>query len=326
MTDGLVNVLKPPGLTSHDVVGILRRIYKTKKIGHAGTLDPEAAGVLPSFIGSATRLLEYAVDGYKCYRAEVTLGVQTDTGDDSGKVIKTAPVPELDEAALQAVLTQFTGDIMQIPPMYSALKFNGRKLYQYARQGIEIEREPRPVHINKLTLLGYTDCTFSVRVECSKGTYIRTLLEDMAVALGTCGMMTFLLRERVGDFTVAAAHTIEEIEKDPDACLLPVVKAVEHLPRLEVNPLQACRITDGVKTTVIGTENGVYALYVRNISAADELRVSLEAEVTPISATTTNRKDTAADQYKFLGVVKAEDEIVHAVKILNRPDYQIKRE
>ena len=155
MSDGILNVLKPPGLTSHDVVSRVRRVYGQKKVGHAGTLDPDAAGVLPVFLGTATRLLEYAATGSKEYRAEGCFGTRTDTGDDSGRIIEERPVPPLTEADLEACLARFRGTILQTPPMYSALKVNGKKLYQYARQGIEIERKPRPVTIHKLELLDW---------------------------------------------------------------------------------------------------------------------------------------------------------------------------
>ena len=195
--DAIFNVLKPPQMTSHDVIGFLRRVLNTKKIGHGGTLDPDAAGVLPVFAGSATRLLEFAVEGRKEYIAEFTLGAQTVTGDDSGEVVKTMPVPAFGKQELEAVLAQFTGKQMQLPPMYSAIKINGKKLYQLARQGVEVERTARPIEVYKLELLHYTATSFTVRVACSKGTYIRVLGEDLATALGTCGTMSFLLRTQV---------------------------------------------------------------------------------------------------------------------------------
>ena len=159
--DGIFNVLKPPGMTSHDVIGFLRRALNTKKIGHGGTLDPDAAGVLPVFAGTATRLLSYAMEGRKQYIAEFTLGEQRDTGDDSGTLVKTMPVPELSEAKLKEVLQSFLGKQIQLPPMYSAVKINGQKLYQLARKGVEVERKARPIEIYKLELL---DANFQKRV------------------------------------------------------------------------------------------------------------------------------------------------------------------
>lgn len=258
--DGIFNVLKPPGMTSHDVIGFLRRALQTKKIGHGGTLDPDAAGVLPVFAGTATRLLEFAMEGRKQYIAEFTLGQQTDTGDDSGRVIKVLPVPQLTQAGLEALLARFTGPQLQLPPMYSALKINGQKLYELARRGVEVERQPRPVEIYKLELLHFTPASFTVAVECSKGTYIRVLGEDMAAALGTCGTMSFLLRTQVGAYTLNQSHTLQEIAADPEGCAAAPITAVAHLPRLPLSARQAARITNGVRTTMAGIAEGQYAL------------------------------------------------------------------
>ena len=266
--DGIFNVLKPPGMTSHDVIGFLRRALNTKKIGHGGTLDPDAAGVLPVFAGTATRLLSYAMEGRKQYIAEFTLGEQRDTGDDSGTLVKTMPVPELSEAKLKEVLQSFLGKQIQLPPMYSALKINGQKLYQLARKGVEVERKARPIEIYKLELLDAklptesisAKYSFTVAVECSKGTYIRVLGEDIATALGTCGTMSFLLRTQVGSYLLNEAHTLQEIAENPAGCCAEPITAVSHLPKLELTANQAARITNGVRTTVNGTVDGQYAL------------------------------------------------------------------
>lgn len=282
--DAIFNVLKPPQMTSHDVIGFLRRVLNTKKIGHGGTLDPDAAGVLPVFAGSATRLLEFAVEGRKEYIAEFTLGAQTVTGDDSGKVVKTMPVPAFSKQELEAVLAQFTGKQMQLPPMYSAIKINGKKLYQLARQGVEVERTARPIEVYKLELLHYTAKSFTVRVACSKGTYIRVLGEDLATALGTCGTMNFLLRTQVGAYTIDKACTLQEIAENPEACAAEPLTAVAELPKLKVNARQAARITNGVRTTVAQTADGRYVL----LGPGDE----------------------------FLGIVRCEQERLQAEKIL----------
>ena len=247
-------------MTSHDVIGSLRRALNTKKIGHGGTLDPDAAGVLPVFAGAATRLLSYAMEGRKQYIAEFTLGEQRDTGDDSGTVVKTMPVPELTVAQLQEVLQGFLGQQLQMPPMYSAVKINGQKLYQLARKGVEVERQARPIEIYKLALLDFTSTKFTVAVECSKGTYIRVLGEDIATALGTCGTMSFLLRTQVGSYLLNEAHTLQEIAANPQGCCAEPISAVSHLPRLALTANQAARITNGVRTTVNGTADGQYAL------------------------------------------------------------------
>ena len=282
--DAIFNVLKPPQMTSHDVIGFLRRVLNTKKIGHGGTLDPDAAGVLPVFAGSATRLLEFAVEGRKEYIAEFTLGAQTVTGDDSGEVVKTMPVPAFGKQELEAVLVQFTGKQLQLPPMYSAIKINGKKLYQLARQGVEVERTARPIEIYKLELLYYTANSFTVRVACSKGTYIRVLGEDLATALGTCGTMSFLLRTQVGACTIDKACTLQEIAENPEACAAEPLTAVAELPKLKVNARQAARITNGVRTTVAQTADGRYVL----LGPGDE----------------------------FLGIVRCEQERLQAEKIL----------
>lgn len=258
--DGVFNVLKPPAMTSHDVVAFLRRALQTKKIGHGGTLDPDAAGVLPVFAGSATRLLEFAVEGQKEYLVELTLGKRTDTGDDSGTVVEELPVPALEQESVETVLKSFLGPQMQVPPMYSALKVDGKKLYELARKGVEVEREARPIEIYKLELKAFTATKLTMAVRCSKGTYIRVLVEDIAKALGTCGTMSFLLRTQVGQYLINDAHTLQEIAENPEACKGELLGAVAHLPKLKLTGRQAARITNGVKTTIRGTEAGRYVL------------------------------------------------------------------
>ena len=258
--DGIFNVIKPPGMTSHDVVAFLRRALHTKKIGHGGTLDPDAAGVLPVFAGVTTRLLEFAVEGKKQYIAEFTLGKRTDTGDDSGAVVEEKPVPALTEGELRKTLNSFLGIQQQLPPMYSALKVNGKKLYELARKGVEVERQPRQIEIYQLELLHFADNRFTVVVDCSKGTYIRVLGEDIAAALGSCGTMSFLLRTRVGSYTLADAYTLQEIADNPEGCSAEPITAVAELPKLKLTGKQAARITNGVRTTIAGTCDGRYVL------------------------------------------------------------------
>ena len=258
--NGIFNVLKPPGMTSHDVVAFLRRALHTKKIGHGGTLDPDAAGVLPVFAGNATRLLEFAVEGKKQYIAEFTLGKRTDTGDDSGTVVEEKAVPTITAEQLRQTLDSFLGVQQQLPPMYSALKVDGKKLYELARKGIEVERKPREIEIYQLELLHFTENSFTVAVDCSKGTYIRVLGEDIAAALGTCGTMSFLLRTRVGSYTLADAYTLQEIAANPEECRAESISAVADLPTLKQTGRQAARITNGVRTTIAGTADGRYVL------------------------------------------------------------------
>ena len=283
MTDGIVNVFKPPGMTSHDVVSRIRRIYGVKKAGHSGTLDPDAAGVLPVFIGNATRLLEYSATGSKHYRAEGIWGIRTDTGDDSGNLLETKPIPDISAAEFEKFLEPFRGKISQVPPMYSALKVKGKKLYEYARLGMEIERSPKSVEISRLECIALYSPYFCLDIECSKGTYIRTLLEDIASSMGTCACMTFLLRTRAGDFSIDDSQTLAEITENPEKVLLPLEYAVRKTGKLSVNALQAFRITSGVRTTLKGTSSGTYALYLANV---------------------------------FLGIVNVEEEIVKPEKIL----------
>ncbi len=262
--DGIFNVLKPPGMTSHDVVGALRKILNMKKIGHGGTLDPLAAGVLPVFAGTATRFLEYAAHEEKSYRAELTFGIRTDTGDTEGKIIARSPVRPLDQEEIEATLASFRGEGTQIPPMYSAISVKGTKLYKLARQGIEVERKPRPITLFTLEEVDYTGDTLVFDVTCSKGTFIRTLCEDIAAKLGMEGTMSFLLRRSAGVFRLEDAHTLQEIAADPAACCQGVEPILAAFPRLTVNALQGRRIAQGVATTVPGIAEGVlYQLWTR---------------------------------------------------------------
>ncbi|MGP2528031.1 tRNA pseudouridine(55) synthase TruB [Acidaminococcus sp. LBK-2] len=262
--DGIFNVLKPPGMTSHDVVGALRKILNMKKIGHGGTLDPLAAGVLPVFAGTATRFLEYAAHEEKSYRAELTFGIRTDTGDTEGKIIARSPVRPLDQEEIEAALASFRGEGTQIPPMYSAISVKGTKLYKLARQGIEVERKPRPITLFTLEEVDYTGDTLVFDVTCSKGTFIRTLCEDIASKLGMEGTMSFLLRRSAGVFRLEDAHTLQEIAADPAACCEGVEPILVAFPRLTVNALQGRRIAQGVATTVPGIAEGVlYQLWTR---------------------------------------------------------------
>jgi tRNA pseudouridine55 synthase len=259
--DGIFNVLKPPGMTSHDVVGAMRKILNMKKIGHGGTLDPMAAGVLPVFTGTATRFLEYAAHDRKTYRAELTFGMKTDTGDLEGKVLEQSPVRQVPLEELDRVLVSFLGKGAQIPPMYSAISVQGQKLYKLARKGIEVERSPRPIFIYELKRIAYDGAKLLFDVDCSKGTFIRTLCEDIAAALGMKGTMSFLLRTSAGMFTLEMAHTLEEISENPEACMLPVEIILKEFPRIVVNPLQGRRIAQGVATTLPGlTEGTLYCV------------------------------------------------------------------
>lgn len=212
MINGILNVYKEAGYTSHDVVAKLRGICRQKKIGHTGTLDPDAVGVLPVCLGNATRLCDMLTDKSKEYEAVLLLGKVTDTQDISGKVLEEHPVPAEEEKAVEAVLS-FLGKYEQIPPMYSALKVNGKKLYELARAGKEVERAGRPVEIRQIEILSAALPEITFRVECSKGTYIRTLCHDIGARLGCGGTMKSLKRTRVGLFTIENALRLDELEK-----------------------------------------------------------------------------------------------------------------
>lgn len=213
--NGILNVYKEKGMTSFDVVAILRRITKIRRIGHTGTLDPDATGVLPICIGKATKVVDLLTNKEKSYRATFQLGLQTDTQDISGNVIQSyKDVISISDANVRQALLSFLGDYMQVPPMYSAIKKDGKRLYELARQGIEVEREARPVrilHIENFLPMG--NHLYRFDVTCSKGTYIRTLIHDLGELLGYGACMTDLERVKVGRFDLADAFTLSEIEK-----------------------------------------------------------------------------------------------------------------
>lgn len=233
MYHGMINVYKEKGFTSHDVVAKLRGICRQKKIGHTGTLDPDAVGVLPVCLGSATRLCDMLTEKDKEYTAQFRLGVVTDTQDLSGNVLEESPVNVTLEQ-VREVIGSFAGESMQIPPMYSALKVNGKKLYELARAGKEVERKPRPITISSIIILKENLPDFTIRVVCSKGTYIRTLCHDIGGKLGCGAVMTHLTRSRVGSFTLEDAHPLSELQKLSEEgrleeVLIPVEKMFEGL-------------------------------------------------------------------------------------------------
>jgi len=214
--NGVVNIYKEAGYTSFDVVAKMRGILKTKKIGHTGTLDPDAVGVLPVCVGNGTKLVDMLTDHDKEYIAEMLLGVATDTQDISGKVLHSNEV-KVEEAALRQVIQSFVGECMQIPPMYSALKVNGQKLCDLARAGREVERKPRPVMFHEIEILSIDLPVVKLRVACSRGAYIRTLCNDIGEKLGCYATMKSLIRTKVGDFCIEDAVTLQELEEKRDA-------------------------------------------------------------------------------------------------------------
>ena len=230
MSSGIVIIDKPGGWTSMDVCAKLRGILKERRIGHGGTLDPLATGVLPVFVGSATKAVEFAEKGDKEYLAGLRLGVETNTQDITGQVLSTRPVTA-GQAELEGALPAFTGPIMQVPPMYSAIKRNGQKLYELARAGKEVERKPRPVTIHALEVLEQTgEADYRLLVRCSKGTYVRTLCHDIGAALGCGGCMSSLRRTEAAGFTIEQAVTIEEVQAQGEALLLPVDRFFAQYP------------------------------------------------------------------------------------------------
>lgn len=231
MIQGIINVLKPSGMSSHDIIGQVRRIYGMKKVGHSGTLDPLAAGVLPVFLGQAARLIEYCGDEAKTYRAEFVPGFATDTEDGTGTVIETRAVSDLEENDILNILPEFTGTIKQRPSRYSAINVNGVKAYKLAWQRADFELPEREVTIHSLRLLAMVGRRVFIEVSCSKGTYIRSLIRDMGERLGTLATMTYLVRSRVGDFSIDTAATIEELALNKDRFILPVDTALGHMRR-----------------------------------------------------------------------------------------------
>ncbi|MGL5270127.1 MAG: tRNA pseudouridine(55) synthase TruB [Selenomonadaceae bacterium] len=251
MPDGFINVLKPPGMTSHDVVSFIRRTYGLKKVGHAGTLDPAAAGILPVALGRATRLIEYMTDADKAYRAEMTFGFATDSGDDTGTVIETSTdftLPETSE--LKQILAEFRGINRQIPPIYSAIKINGKRACDLARKNIEVTIPERQIEIYDISLLSSTSQTMLFDVNCSKGTYIRTLCIDIGRRLGIPAHMSFLVRSRVGSFALPDAFTLEEIKLSPEKALCSMDKVLAHLPQQTLSVTQGADFMQGKKIAV----------------------------------------------------------------------------
>jgi tRNA pseudouridine55 synthase len=211
--DGILNINKPEGLTSFAVVSRVKRITGEKHTGHAGTLDPQATGVLPVCLGQATRVIEFLFDETKTYRAEVELGISTDTYDSTGKVTRTGDASGITREMIESALTGFRGTISQTPPMYSAVKYHGRPLYKLARSGVEVERKSRPARIDSLEIVAWQPPVVTLDVVCGKGTYIRSLAHDLGEALGCGANMKSLVRLRVGPFRIEEALTLEKLEE-----------------------------------------------------------------------------------------------------------------
>ena len=259
--NGIVIVDKPEGWTSQDVTARLRRVFNTRRIGHGGTLDPMATGVLPVFVGRATRGVEFFEHAEKTYETVLRLGITTDTEDISGTVLTEQDAFVAGEQ-LEEVLQRFRGDIMQVPPMYSALKVNGQKLYDLARKGREVERQPRPITIHELTLLGMEADGIHLRVRCSKGTYIRTLCKDIGQALGCGGCMAALRRVSAGEYTIEESVPLQRLleTETPDDFLRPVDSMFRNFPAVELTEKQEARCRNGNSFTLNITD-GTYRAY-----------------------------------------------------------------
>ena len=268
--DGIILINKQKNYTSHDVVNKVKRITKSK-VGHTGTLDPNATGVLPLLLGNATKISKYLINHDKEYEVLLQLGTKTDTADAEGKIIeeKDVNIDSLSEENVKKVLSTFLGKQKQIPPMYSAIKVNGKKLYQYARQGQEVEIKPREIEIYKIKLINLDkkQKQISLVVSCSKGTYIRSLCEDIADRLGTVGFMKKLNRTKVGEFNIKDCVTIEEFEekynKNDFSDIITIEEIFKENPKIELDNLNIKQYLNGVKIKV-PAQDAVYRTYLNN--------------------------------------------------------------
>lgn len=266
--NGIILINKPKDYTSHDIVSIAKRTLK-EKIGHTGTLDPNATGVLPLLIGDATKISKYLINHDKIYIATLKLGIKTDTLDSTGKILEETEVDVTNlKKRVQNVLNQFIGECEQYPPMYSAIKVNGKKLYEYARNNKQVEVEPRKIHIYNIELLEIDEQKKEIiyKVECSKGTYIRTLCEDIAKKLGTIGIMQELQRIKVGDFEINNTITVEELKKYEEDKkkienkIITIEQIFNNKEEIQLNNKQLELLLNGVKLTM-NSKDDIYRLY-----------------------------------------------------------------
>lgn len=252
--DGVINLFKPRGMTSHDAIYIIRKLLNTKKVGHTGTLDPNATGVLPICIGKGTRISEYLLEVDKEYVGELTLGIATDTQDNDGNILFTSD-KTVDKDKIIESFNKFKGDILQTPPMYSALKHNGKKLYELAREGISVERKAREISIKDLKILNnYMNKEIIFYTRCSRGTYIRTLCYDIGNDLGTYGHMSYLIRVGVGSFKIENAYSIDYLKKlskeEILKLIVPMDKALNHMDQIFIDDKLYTKLINGVSITL----------------------------------------------------------------------------
>ncbi len=260
--NGIAVIWKPSGITSHDVVYKVRRTLKMKRVGHTGTLDPMAEGILPICVGRATRAADIVGGSEKEYLAVMRLGVETDTLDAEGEIIKTCDANVSDDDILSAV-SQFSGEIMQIPPMYSAVHHEGKRLYELARKGITVERKPRKITIHSLSVLNICGNDVTLNIVCSRGTYIRTLCADIGSVLGCGAHMSSLERTRSGVFDKEKSVTLAQFEEEGAAHLMPVDTLFMHLPKIILTPYQETRVKNGA-VIYLEVPSGEYRLYAEN--------------------------------------------------------------
>lgn len=262
--NGLFNIYKPTGMTSHDVVAKMRKIMKTKTIGHTGTLDPNATGVLVVAVGNATKVIEYMENDDKIYKAELTLGITTDTEDIWGNVINEYDLADfnLENEKIYDVIKSFIGKQVQIPPMYSALKVNGKKLYELAREGKEVERAGREIEIFSISDISRRENKVEFTVHCSKGTYIRTLCKDIGEKLGCGAVMSKLERIKAGKFSIENSVALEELEVNPERYCIDIESVLEKFPVVELTESEAKMYVNGVRFAKKGFANGRYRVYI----------------------------------------------------------------
>lgn len=263
---GILLLDKPAGRSSNQALQDVKRLYDARKAGHTGSLDPFATGMLPLCLGEATKTAGFMLDADKTYRATARLGIQTSTGDTEGEEIRQAPVPDLARGAIEAVMEKFEGEIEQIPPMHSALKHEGQPLYKLAREGREVERKPRKITIHEFALESWAPPLLTFKVRCSKGTYVRTLAEDLAIALDTCAHLESLRRLSVSPFGESEMVTMDDLsrareEGTHEDLLLPIDAGLSGLPRVEITEGQAQRFSHGNPVIVDGQEPGMVRVY-----------------------------------------------------------------
>lgn len=281
--NGIICVNKPQGFTSFDVIAKMRGILRLKRLGHAGTLDPMATGVLPVFVGKATKACDIIPDHDKTYKAGFRLGFTSDTQDSSGKMVECASADGVTAESIEAALTDFRGDIMQIPPMYSAVTVNGQRLYDLARKGIEVERKPRPITVYSLELTAFDESAHegTLEISCSRGTYIRTIINDIGEKLGCGAVMTSLVRTAACGFSLSDCVSLEELQENADSgnsaekLLLPIDKVFGEYPSVTFNEHQEKLYRNGVKLDIKRMGGGIKRGGIHRVFGADKSFIGL---------------------------------------------------